>query len=151
MIILSNEIANEGMGKISAQPHTIVKQICFPNGNVLFLSLFSLSKTECIMLYGAVRKFYHECFERLYKCQLVGYFCDVFYFSSDQERICQRKICWTQVTVFLPNKWLESCWNDYKKVSLSVLIFVLSFTWVFHNNLIGGAKDNEPCFASLRN
>ena len=32
------------MGKISAQPHTIVKQICFPNGNVLFLSLFSLSK-----------------------------------------------------------------------------------------------------------
>ena len=23
-------------GKISAQPHTIVKQICFPNGNVLF-------------------------------------------------------------------------------------------------------------------
>ena len=22
--------------KISAQPHTIVKQICFPNGNVLF-------------------------------------------------------------------------------------------------------------------
>ena len=31
-------------GKISAQPHTIVKQICLPNGNVLFLSLFSLSK-----------------------------------------------------------------------------------------------------------
>ena len=31
-------------GKISAQPHTIVKQICFPNGNLLFLSLFSLSK-----------------------------------------------------------------------------------------------------------
>ena len=30
--------------KISAQPHTIVKQICFPDGNVLFLSLFSLSK-----------------------------------------------------------------------------------------------------------
>ena len=27
--------------KVSAQPHTIVKQICFPNGNVLFLSLFS--------------------------------------------------------------------------------------------------------------
>ena len=32
------------IGKISAQPHTIVKQICFPNGNVLFLSLLSLSK-----------------------------------------------------------------------------------------------------------
>ena len=32
------------LGKISAQPHTIVKQICFPNGDVLFLSLFSLSK-----------------------------------------------------------------------------------------------------------
>ena len=29
-------------GKISAQPHTIVKQICFPNGNVLFLLLFLL-------------------------------------------------------------------------------------------------------------
>ena len=31
-------------GKVSAQPHTVVKQICFPNGNVLFLSLFSLFK-----------------------------------------------------------------------------------------------------------
>ena len=31
-------------GKISAQLPTIVKQICLPNGNVLFLSLFSLSK-----------------------------------------------------------------------------------------------------------
>ena len=31
-------------GKVSAQPHTIVKQICFPNGNVFFLSLFSLFK-----------------------------------------------------------------------------------------------------------
>ena len=31
-------------GKVSVQPHTIVKQICFPNGNVLFLSLFSISK-----------------------------------------------------------------------------------------------------------
>ena len=36
-------------GKVSAQPHTIVKQICFPNGNVLFLSLFLYSRTECIM------------------------------------------------------------------------------------------------------
>ena len=34
----------EYFGKVSAQPHTIVKQICFPNGNVLFLSLFSLFK-----------------------------------------------------------------------------------------------------------
>ena len=32
------------LGKISVQPHSIVKQICFPNSNVLFLSLFSLSK-----------------------------------------------------------------------------------------------------------
>ena len=32
------------LGKIFAQPHTIVKQICFPNGDVLFLSLSSLSK-----------------------------------------------------------------------------------------------------------
>ena len=31
-------------GKVSAQPHTIVKQICFPNGNVLFSSLFTLIK-----------------------------------------------------------------------------------------------------------
>ena len=30
--------------KISALAHPIVKQICFSNGNVLFLSLFSLSK-----------------------------------------------------------------------------------------------------------
>ena len=32
------------LGKVSAQPHTIVKQICFPDGNVLFSSLFSLFK-----------------------------------------------------------------------------------------------------------
>ena len=32
------------LGKISAQLHTIVKDICFPNAKVLFLSLFSLSK-----------------------------------------------------------------------------------------------------------
>lgn len=31
-------------GKISAQSHTIVKQICFANRNVLFSLLFSLSK-----------------------------------------------------------------------------------------------------------
>lgn len=29
-------------GKVSAQPHNVVKQICFPDGNVLFLSSFSL-------------------------------------------------------------------------------------------------------------
>ena len=32
------------MGKVSAQPHTIVQQICFSNGNALFLSFFSLFK-----------------------------------------------------------------------------------------------------------
>ena len=32
------------LGKVSVQPHIIAKQICFPNGNVLFLSLFSLFK-----------------------------------------------------------------------------------------------------------
>ena len=31
-------------GTVSAQPHTIVKQICFPNGNLLFISSFSLVK-----------------------------------------------------------------------------------------------------------
>ena len=36
--------SGEFFGKISAQPHTIVKQICFPNGNVLFFSLFPPSK-----------------------------------------------------------------------------------------------------------
>ena len=36
-------LVRQEIGKISAQPHTIVKQICFPNGNVLFMS-FSLSK-----------------------------------------------------------------------------------------------------------
>ena len=40
----NSDIFSICFGKISAQPHTSVKQICFPNGNVLFLSLFSLSK-----------------------------------------------------------------------------------------------------------
>ena len=46
-LIISNDISETKDwkdGKISAQSHPIVKQICFPNGNVLFLSLFSLSK-----------------------------------------------------------------------------------------------------------
>ena len=43
-VMMSYRLCADGnIGKISAQPHTIVKQICFPNGNVLFLSLFSLS------------------------------------------------------------------------------------------------------------
>ena len=40
------------IGKISAQPHTIFKQICFPNGNVMFLSLFSLSKNGIHNVFG---------------------------------------------------------------------------------------------------
>ena len=38
--------------KISTQPHTIVKQICFPNGNVLFLLLFSLSNWMHNVVWG---------------------------------------------------------------------------------------------------
>ena len=38
------QLPGTAAGKVSAQPHTIVKQICFPNGNVLFLSLFPLFK-----------------------------------------------------------------------------------------------------------
>ena len=37
------------LGKISTQPHAIVKQICFPNGNVLFFHCFLYPRTECIM------------------------------------------------------------------------------------------------------
>ena len=36
-------------GQISAQPHTIVKQICFPNGNVLFSHCFLCPRTERII------------------------------------------------------------------------------------------------------
>ena len=43
------------LSKISVLPHTIVKQICFLNGNVLFLSLYP--RTERIMQCGAVRNF----------------------------------------------------------------------------------------------
>ena len=35
-IVIELLILNFKFGKIFAQPHTIVKQICFPNGNVLF-------------------------------------------------------------------------------------------------------------------
>ena len=42
--ILYVHVTVEFPGKISAQSHTIVKQICFPKNNVLFMSLFSLSK-----------------------------------------------------------------------------------------------------------
>ena len=53
------------MGKISAQPHTIVKQIYFPNGNVLFCRCFLYPRTKCIVQYGAVRKFYRSIFSSL--------------------------------------------------------------------------------------
>ena len=42
--LLRNKSEPKEYGKVSVQPHTIAKQICFPNGNVLFLSLFSLFK-----------------------------------------------------------------------------------------------------------
>ena len=44
MKIVPSTLISRIFGKISAQPHTVVKQICFPNGNLLFLSFFSLSK-----------------------------------------------------------------------------------------------------------
>ena len=38
------EHSDPALGNISAQPHTVVKQICFLKGKVLFLSLFCLPK-----------------------------------------------------------------------------------------------------------
>ena len=46
MFLLLSSLNIKLQVKISTQPHTIVKKICFPNGNVLFLSLFSLSKNQ---------------------------------------------------------------------------------------------------------
>ena len=51
-------LVQTGENKISAQPHTIVKQICFPM--YCFSHCFLYSRTECIMKYGAVRKLYQE-------------------------------------------------------------------------------------------
>ena len=49
------------MDKIPIQPHTFVKQICFPNGNVLFMSLFSLSENWMHNVVWIVRKFSSTC------------------------------------------------------------------------------------------
>ena len=58
-------------GKISAQPHTIIEKICFPNGNVLFLSLFSLSKNWMhYVVWGCA-----EILPRLPKPGLHGWVC----------------------------------------------------------------------------
>ena len=46
------------LGKISTQPHTIVKQICFPMAMYCFCHCFLYPRTEGIMQDGAVRKFY---------------------------------------------------------------------------------------------
>ena len=37
MIFVFKLFQANAFGEISAQPRTILKQICFPNGNVLFL------------------------------------------------------------------------------------------------------------------
>ena len=65
-------INKEKYSKISAQLHTAVKQICFPSGNVFFLSLFSLSKNwmhnvvwgcaEILPILWTVKTTYGNCF-----------------------------------------------------------------------------------------
>ena len=47
-------------GKISAQPHNIVKQICFPNCNLLFCHCLLYPRTECIIQYRTEREFYRQ-------------------------------------------------------------------------------------------
>ena len=49
------------MDKIPIQPHTFVKQICFPKGNVLFMLLFSLSENWMHNVVWIVRKFSSTC------------------------------------------------------------------------------------------
>ena len=44
MRLKKGKVSKRNFSKVSVQPHTIVKQISFSNGNVLFLSLFSLFK-----------------------------------------------------------------------------------------------------------
>ena len=63
-----------GLGKISAQPHTIVKQIWLPSGNVLFLLLFSLSKNwmhnvgwGCAEILPCKFPFHRDCKDRGYR------------------------------------------------------------------------------------
>ena len=58
-------------GKISAQAHTIVKQICFPNGNVLFWHCFLYPRGEYIMNYGAVRKFYPQSEKTTWRLEII--------------------------------------------------------------------------------
>ena len=58
------------IGKVSAQPHTIVKQICFPNGNVLFLSLFPLFKNWMHNTLGFCER-RHFCFRRSISSQII--------------------------------------------------------------------------------
>ena len=80
------------LGKISTEPHTIVKQNCFPDGNVLFLSMFSQSRTECIMQNGAVRKFYHQLFQKDL-CFLSEEYLDLHLLQNDAERLAEYLSC----------------------------------------------------------
>ena len=76
------------IGKISAQPHTSVIQICFPNGNVFFLSLFSLFKNwmhnevwgcaEILPLFYAETLLAHRDVSSVLICC-----CDYFFNDSD--------------------------------------------------------------------
>ena len=58
-------------GKISAQAHTTVKQICFPMAMSCFCHCYLSPRTECIMKYGAVRKFHPIRFSRKL-CQIIN-------------------------------------------------------------------------------
>ena len=52
------EHSDPALGNISAQPHTVVKQICFLKGKVLFLSLFCLPKNWMHNIVRGLWKFY---------------------------------------------------------------------------------------------
>ena len=101
--------------KVSAQPNTIVKQICFPNRNVLFLSLFSLFKNwmhnvgwGCAEILPSLQMFLSKIWHHLKNVFAIRFF-DFVSLSFSFRRIEYSILCLTDLSL---NCFLWRCENN---------------------------------------
>ena len=120
-------------GKVSAQPNTIVKQICFPNGNVLFLSLFSLFKNwmhnvgwGCAEILPSLQMFLSKIWHHLKNVFAIRFF-DFVSLSFSSRRIEYSMLCLTDLSL---NCFLWRCENKEEIVLERAIKLVTRYIWV---------------------
>ena len=122
-------------GKISAQPHTIVKQICFPNGNLLFLSLFSLSKNWMHNVVWGCAEIFTPVPSWFIKQVVPSLIFHLLLMTSNELILCSSE--------FTPN-WTTNMWGLFWPDSLMVMVTPLKGT-----NFGGSRKSPIPVLLNL--